>query len=109
MLRKKRMLNRYHMMIQKVLGDTLRVMRNTGGGGGHALTVKDFQMTIIHKRKSADGQEGRDGPYDDNQEGGEITPSRRNWVSSNPLIVQNPVRFFNKGRHQSLTLSHNMT
>ena len=85
------------------------MMRNTGGGGGHALTVKDFQMTIIHKRKSADGQEGRDGSYDDNQEGGEITPSRRNWVSSNPLIVQNPVRFFNKGRHQSLTLSHNMT
>ena len=46
------------IMIQKVLGDTLRVMRNTGGGGGHALTVKDFQMTILHKRRAADDQEG---------------------------------------------------
>ena len=92
-----------------MLGDTLRVMRNTGGGGGHALTVKDFQMTIIHKRKSADGQEGRDGPYDDNQEGGEITPSRRNWVSSNPLIVQNPVKFSQKRRDQFPTLSHHVT
>ena len=49
-------------MIQKVLGDTLRVMRNTGGGGGHSLTVKDFRMTILHKRRA-----------DDDQEGGEVT------------------------------------
>ena len=31
-------------------GDILRVMRNVGGGGGHRLTVKDFSITIFHKK-----------------------------------------------------------
>ena len=31
-------------------GDLVRVKRNIGGGGGHSLTVKDFKMTILHKR-----------------------------------------------------------
>ena len=30
-------------------GDLIRVMRNTGGGGGHQLTVKDFKMILLHK------------------------------------------------------------
>ena len=42
-------------------------------------------MTLIPKRKAADGS------YEDAQERGEMTPSRRNWASSKPLIVQNPV------------------
>ena len=45
-------------------GDTLRVARNTGGGGGHALYVKDFQMTILHKRRVVN---------DRLEEGGEVT------------------------------------
>ena len=32
-------------------GDTLRVARNIGGGGGHQLTVSQFNMTIVHKKE----------------------------------------------------------
>ena len=56
-------------MIEKVAGDTLRVTRNTGGGGGHALYVKDFQMTILHKRRAVG---------DRLEEGGEVTPDNDN-------------------------------
>ena len=58
-----------------MLGDTLRVMRNTGGGGGHALTVKDFRMTILHKKKR-EALKAADDRLEDNQEGGEVTPEQ---------------------------------
>ena len=32
-------------------GDTLRVARNIGGGGGHSLTVSQFTVTIGHKKE----------------------------------------------------------
>ena len=57
-------------MIEKVAGDTLRVTRNTGGGGGHALYVKDFQMTILHKRRVVNDQL---------EEGGEVTPPNEKY------------------------------
>ena len=56
-------------------------------------------MTLLHKSKAADG------PFQDKQEGEEMTPSRRNWASSKPLIVQNPVKFSHKRRDQFSTLS----
>ena len=34
-----------------VRGDTLRVARNIGGGGGHRLNVRQFNMTIVHKKE----------------------------------------------------------
>ena len=42
-------------------GDILRVMRNVGGGGGHRLIVKDFKMTIVHKRPSLATESDPDG------------------------------------------------
>ena len=32
-------------------GDVLRVMKNVGGGGGHHLYVKDFKVTLRHRKR----------------------------------------------------------
>ena len=45
-------------------------------------------MTLQHLRKAADDQ------LEDNQEGEETTAGRKNWASSKPLVIQNPVSSF---------------
>ena len=45
-----------------------------------------IQMTLLHLRKAADDQ------LEENQEGEETATGRKNWASSKPLFIQNPVR-----------------
>ena len=50
-------------------------------------------MIILHK--GVDGRlEDNQEEGDDQEEGGEATPGRKNWASSKPLVIQNPVSAF---------------
>ncbi len=40
----------HNIILQAKKGDTLSVMRNVGGGGGHRLMVKNFKIKIVHMR-----------------------------------------------------------
>lgn len=40
----------HDVIIKAKKGDTLSVMRNVGGGGGHHLTVENFKIKIIHRK-----------------------------------------------------------
>lgn len=56
------MLERGDDVVNKcVRGDVLRVMRNAGGGGGHALYVKNFKMRIDFKTDYEDRNEEDEG------------------------------------------------
>jgi hypothetical protein len=90
MQRRQMVVEDHPVITSAVSGDTLRVTRNTGGGGGHALYVKDFQMTILHKRRAVSDRLEEGGEVEDDQEGEEATPGRKNWASSKPLVIQNP-------------------
>jgi len=43
-------LTQHHPIVKMAKkGDVLRVMRHVGGGGGHCLNIRDFNMTLVHK------------------------------------------------------------
>jgi len=48
--RREVMVELHPVVMRAQKGDLIRVVRNVGGGGGHRLTVKNFKMTLLHKR-----------------------------------------------------------
>ena len=40
----------HNIILQAKKRDTLSVMRNVGGGGGHRLMVKNFKIKIVHRK-----------------------------------------------------------